>query len=135
MIRVARPRQCFCGALPELRLDCPPFGTQLGEVELVRPNPRNDDEVDTGGQELRPMAEALTAEPLYAVSAHGASDLRRDDQTEPGRTRHVAHPRLGRHQQSEMGRPHAAPRSLRTHKFRVLAQPAIVPKLQRHYFL
>ena len=54
----------------------------VGEAELVRARPCDDDEIDPGGQEVGPSPEALAAEPLHAVAQDGGADLARHDHPE-----------------------------------------------------
>jgi hypothetical protein len=132
MVRVGRPRQRFRRAPPQQRLDRTPLGPHVGKSQLVRPLASDDDEIHTRREELGPRAEALPAEPLHAISAHGAADPACHDKAKP---RRAGRRGLGRDEQCEVGGPDAASYPLRACKFRMLAQPAVAPEVERHYFL
>jgi len=120
MMRPGRPRQRFRGALAQEPLHTEPLALDMLEVELGRTGTSDDDEVDPHGEQLRVRSEALTAEPLYAVSLHGTADPAPDDQAEPRRTGHA----LSREEQREVGRADAArvTVALRPRELRVLAE-------------
>jgi hypothetical protein len=132
MVRVGGPRQRFRSSLPQQWLDRTPLRPHLGQSQLVRALTGDDDEIHARRKELRPRAEALSAEPLHAISADCAADPACDDEAKPRRARGR---RLGCHQECEVGGPDAASYPLRACKFRMLAQPAVAPEVERHYFL
>jgi hypothetical protein len=133
MVRGGGARQRFRSTFLEPRLDREPLCLHLGEIQILCPFPGDDDEVDSMGEERRrPFAKALAAEPLDAVSAHGTADLASHHQAEPRRTRRG---RLRGHEQRKMTSCDAAALALLAHELRVSTQPAVAPKLERHYFL
>ena len=133
MVRVGGARQRFRSTFLEPRLDREPLRLHLGEIQILCPFPDDNDEVDSVGQERgRPFAKALAAEPFDAVSAHGTTDLASHHQAEPRRTRRG---RLRGYQQRKMTSSDAAALALFAHELRVPTQPAVAPKLERHYFL
>jgi hypothetical protein len=103
MMRGGRPRQRFRGALPEEPLHPEPLGADAREVEVGRARSGDDDEVDPHRHQIGVGAEALTAEPLHAVSLHGTPDAATHDQAEPGRPGDA----LSGEQEREMSGPHA----------------------------
>jgi hypothetical protein len=132
MVRGGGPRQRFRGAPSQQRLDRTPLRPHLGESELVRALTGDDDQIHTRRKQLRPRAEALTADPLHAIAAHSAPNPACHDEAKPRRARWG---RLWRDEQCEVGGPYAASYPLRACKFRMLAQPAVAPEGERHYFL
>ncbi len=132
MVRVGGARQRFRSAFLEPQLDRTPLGAHVTEPELVSPLTRDDDEVDSVRKEVRPSAKTLAAQPLHTISPYRASDLASHDDPQPGRPRRR---RLGCHEQCEMRGAHATAFTLLAGELGVSAQPAVAPKLKRHYFL
>jgi hypothetical protein len=135
MVRPRHPRQRFRGAGLEKSLDRAPFGLHFDETQLFCTFPRDDDDVDTGGDELRPQTKALAAQPLHAIATHGAPNLSGHDEAEPRRGTRRGASWLRRYKQREVLRTHAATEPLRAYELRVPAQPALLPEVERHYFL
>lgn len=129
MIRRVALRQRFRGSLPQEARDREPFGVHLREREFVGAGPSDDDEIDTGRQEVGPGSKALAAEALDAIPLHGAPDLARDDQAQ---ARQCAPRALRRHEEREMRRADAPPDALRTNELGVPAQPPVRAKPEPH---
>jgi hypothetical protein len=113
----------------------------LREAELVRPLPSNDDQVDSWGQQGRPSAEALAAQPFDTVASNGAAQLACDDYSQPSRSQIGI--RLCGHEECKVrgGDPFAG--SLRSSELGMVGQPSaapegeshVTPRLGRPYFL
>jgi hypothetical protein len=123
MMRAGRARQRFRGSFLEQPLDPEPLGADTLEVELRCARAGDDDEVDPFREQVRLGPEALTAEPLHAVSLHGAADPAAHDQAEPRRARHA----LSRQEEREVGGTDAARVlvALRAREFRVFAESSV----------
>lgn len=103
MMRGGRARQRFRGTPPDEPLHPEPLGADALEIQIRRTRPGDDDEVDPRRHQIGVGPEALTAEPLHAVSLHGAPDATTHDQAEPGRPGDA----LSGEQEREVGGPHA----------------------------
>jgi len=119
MLAAVRPRQRFRGTFFKQSLHRAPLVAHVRQPQLGRAFPSDDDEIDPIGQELRPQAEALAAQPLDAVAADGRPDAAPDDEADAGRT---GRGRLRRDEQREMGRSDTAPLALGDDELAVLAQ-------------
>jgi hypothetical protein len=133
MIRVALLRQGerFGGPLLEAQLGGEPLRSHLRETEPIGALPGDDDEIDTGGEELGPEPEALTTQPFDPVAPHGRPDPTADHEPE-SRLRRLL---LRGNEEREMGRAHPTARTLCAGELRMSPQPAVAPELERHYFL
>jgi len=133
MIRVAVPRQPegFGGALPEPELRRPPFRADLVEAEPVGSVSRDDDEIDTVGQEGRPQPKTLAAESLDAVAPDSPRDAPANHEPEARSSPSL----LRRDEKREVGRSHAPARALGAGELPMVPQPLVAPEAERHYFL
>ena len=133
MLRVSLARQGkgLHGALLEPELGRKPLGAHLGEAQSVGAVAGDDDEIDPGGQELRPETKTLAAKTFDPVATHGRTHAFCHDEAETCLRRLC----LRGDEQSEMGGADSAPRALRTGELRMSPQSAVAPELEAHYFL
>ncbi len=122
MIRARRPRERFRRPFLKQGRDGAPLCLHVCKAQLVRPGARNHNEIHAFGQQIRPAAKALAAQPLDPVAADGVAQLPGHDDSHPRGSRRR---RMGCHQQREMPRPDAAARPLRPRELIVPAQPAV----------
>ncbi|HLK37429.1 MAG TPA: hypothetical protein VKU41_11805 [Polyangiaceae bacterium] len=85
MMRLAPSRQRFRGAFAQQAGHVLPFPPDVLDRQPVGAGPSDHDEVGPPGQEIGPRAKTLTAEPLDAVSLHGAADFPGHDHAQPRR--------------------------------------------------
>jgi hypothetical protein len=129
MMRVALLRQRFRSALPKKALDARPFGPHPSQVEPGGAGTSDHNEVDPVGDQAGPRSEALSAEPLDAISPNGVADAPAHHEAE---SRRAACPgtqmgRLRGDEQRKVCRPYPPrlPLTLSSHEFRVLAEPTV----------
>jgi hypothetical protein len=129
MMRRPPSRQGLFGAFSQEALHGKPFGAHFAQPEVVGARARNDDEVDTVGEQAAPGSEALTAEALDPISLHGAPDAAGCDDAEARRGGLAG---LRRHEEGEMGRSHTATQALCPDELGMLSEPSVSAKPERH---
>ena len=117
-------RQDFRAAFEEARTRALPFTPDVREAELVGAVPRDDDEVDSVRDEIRPEPKAFATDALDAVPRDRVAHALRDDDAEPRRRRTVLSPRDEEH---EMRRRRPLSNGLDAQEVGAAAQPAVTP--------
>jgi hypothetical protein len=119
-------RQGFLAATTEEAAHFGPFCPRLGQTQLLGALARDDDEVDSVGQEVWPRPEALAADAANPVSKGSDAHLTRDDEAEarrPGRA--VLRGGSRGYEEHEMGRGYATCKILHARELTPLADTSV----------
>ena len=121
------------GTLAEAALDTAPFGADDGPAQGLSACSRNDDQIHTRRQEIRPSSKAIPTNSLDAVSHDAVAYLLAQHEPQPRGKRRRLGVSLRGDEEREMRRSDSDTHSLRANEFRVAAQPAVAPeRIGRH---